>query len=141
MGELFGIPEWLARTLFVAAFLAIVFGSAGIVLTKARTRLAARRTNPTYEEFMALMRTDVGVDTAQFLWDTVLPYVKPQLTPHPDDELANDLCIYDGDWSMDWPREYAERRGFHDSNLPDWPEGWPVTVRNFGRWLDMGPVA
>ena len=140
MGELFGIPEWLARTLFVTGVLLIVFGCAGIALTRARTRLAAKRPNPTHEEFMALMRTDVSMDTAQFLWDTALPYVQPQLTPHPDDELANDLCIDDGDWSMDWLREYAERRDFHDSNLPDWPDGWPVTIRNFGRWLDMGPA-
>lgn len=73
MGELLGIPEWLAKTLFVTAFLVIVLGSAGIALTRARRRLAAKRPNPTHEEFVALMRTDVSLDTTQFLWDTCSP--------------------------------------------------------------------
>ena len=50
-----------------------------------------------------------------------------------------DLPIDDEEWSMDWPQEWAELRDFHESNFHDWPESWPVTIRNFGRWLDKGP--
>lgn len=85
------------------------------------------------------MGTDVREDVARFLWETVLPYVEPQLTPHPDDNLGKDLCIDDDDWGMDWPLEFARRQGFHESNLPDWPKEWPATIRNYGRWLSAGP--
>ncbi|WP_324261897.1 hypothetical protein U4960_01745 [Altererythrobacter sp. H2] len=91
---------------------------------------------------MELMVSDVSEDAARFLWQTTLSCLKfhePSLTPHPDDDLIKDLPIDDDDISMDWPREWAERRGFHESNLPDWPKNWPVTIRNYGRWLDMGP--
>jgi len=89
---------------------------------------------------MRMMAADCSPEAAEFLWETTLFYTKPRLTPHPDDDLVRDLPIDDGDWSMDWPREFAERQGFHDSNLPDWPKDWPVTIRNFGRWLSIGPV-
>jgi len=88
------------------------------------------------------MRADVSREAALFLWQTALPYLdfhKPPLTPHPDDDLIKDLPIDSDDISMDWPKHWAERHGFHDSNLPDWPKGWPVTIRNYGRWLDMRP--
>ena len=91
---------------------------------------------------MVMMRADVSEEAASFLWQTALPYLdchKPPLTPHPDDDLVRDLPIDADEISMDWPRDWAERGGFHDSNLPDWPKEWPATIRNYGRWLDMGP--
>lgn len=139
MGELLGIPEWLAKTLFVSTCLIIVFSYAGISITRSHKRLAARRASPTQAEFLVLMGTDVREDVARFLWETVLPYVEPLLTPHPDDNLGKDLCIDDDDWGMDWPLEWARRQGFHESNLPDWPKDWPATIRNYGRWLSAGP--
>lgn len=139
MGELLGIPEWLAETLFVSTCLIIVFSYAGISIARSHKRLAARRTNPTQAEFLALMRTDVREDVARFLWETALPYVEPKLTPHPDDNLGEDLCIDDDDWGMDWPLEWARRQGFHEGTLPDWPKDWPATIRNYGRWLSAGP--
>ena len=139
MGELLGIPEWLAKTLFVSTCLIIVFSNAGISIARSRKRLMVRRANPTQAEFLALMRTDVSEDAARFLWETVLPYAEPHVTPHPDDELGKDLCIDDDDWGMDWPLEWARRQGFHESNLPDWPNEWPATIRNYGRWLSAGP--
>lgn len=86
------------------------------------------------------MAADVSLETSKFLWDTAIIYLEPRLTPHPDDHLVDDLPIDEDDWSMDWPREFAEQCGSHESNLPEWPEGWPATFRNFGRWLDMGPI-
>lgn len=139
MGKLIGLPEWLVVSLFVIIGLAVwlLVGSIGHARMVRRT--AAKRANPTREEFLAEMeRSGSSADAAEFLWETALFYVQPNLTPHPDDELGEDLFIDDGDWSMDWPRDFAERKGFHKSNLPDWPEGWRVTLRNYGRWLDMG---
>jgi hypothetical protein len=71
------------------------------------------------------------------MWQQVLPYVEPHLTPHPDDRLLDDLCIDDDDIDMDWPQIWAEQQGISESDLPDWPKDWPLTVRNFARWLDL----
>ncbi|WP_170234895.1 hypothetical protein [Croceicoccus sediminis] len=53
--------------------------------------------------------------------------------------MVRDLPIDEDDWSLDWPRDFARHHGFDESDLPDWPEGWPVTIRNYGRWLNMRP--
>ncbi len=141
MGELLGIPEWLAVLIWLVFALGafLIFGLNR--LRNARERLAVARPSPTREEFLELLASDMRADTAAFLWDKALFYVRPLLTPHPDDELSNDLRIDDDDWSMDWPRDYAREQGFHESNYPDWPDGWPATLRNFGKWLEMGAVS
>ncbi len=142
MGELVGIPEWLAATLFVLLFICVV----GVVAWRNSSRQVnstlARRANPDQEEFLALMSPHVSTEASEFLWHAALPYLegKPwNLTPHPDDSLVDDLPIADEDWSMEWPLEWAAERGFHESNRPDWPDDWPPTIRNYGRWLDLGP--
>lgn len=84
-----------------------------------------------------MMAGDCSGQAARFVWKQTLPYVTPRLTPHPDDHLLDDLCIDDGDIDMDRPRDWAELRGCRYDDLPDWPEGWPVTVRNYARWLDL----
>lgn len=84
------------------------------------------------------MRPDVTEATAHFLWDTAALYLRPRLAPHPDDDLVRDLPIDNGDWSVDWPREFADLHGFSESSYPDWPSDWAVTMRNFGKWLDFG---
>lgn len=86
-----------------------------------------------------MMSKDMELATAEFLWEKASFYVQLPLAPHPDDDPIKDLCIDGDDISMDWPRDWAELRGFHQSNLPDWPSGWQLTLRNFGRWLDMAP--
>ena len=142
MGEVPGIPEWLVATLFVMAGLVVIFGIAWRNTKRQVENTAERRRNLTQEQFIGLMRADVSENAARFLWQTALPYVDgltPPLTPHPEDDLARDLPIDDEDWSIDWPREWADRHGFNESKLHDWPEGWPITVRNYGRWLDLGP--
>lgn len=138
MGELVGLPEWLAQTLFVLAVAGILFA---IAIRNTRRQIAAtiaRRRNPTREEFIAGMISDVSPRTAAFLWDTAFDCLKPRLTPHPDDDLVKDLPIDHDDWSLDWPRDFAQQCAFDESNLPDRPEGWPTTIRNYGRWLDLG---
>lgn len=138
MEELLGVPAWLAISLGVVVGVAalMVFGNRAI--GKAHSRLAGRRTSPTRDEFMGML-PEMRAETAAFLWEKALFYVQPRLTPHPDDELASDLRIDDDDWGMDWPRDFARGQEFHESNFPDWPENWPVTLRNYGRWLEMGP--
>ncbi len=139
MGELLGIPEWMVVTLWVgtALTIALVYGYWSI--RRAHQRVAARRGNPSKEQFIADMMSDCTPEVSDFLWRKALFYVEPRITPHPDDDLILDLKIDDDDIGMDWPREWADQRGFHDSNLPEWPKEWPATIRNFGRWLDMGP--
>jgi uncharacterized protein YneF (UPF0154 family) len=139
MGELLGVPEWLAVTLWVGlgitAFL--LFGS--WTIRRAHERVAANRPNPSKQQFLGAMKAHCSAEVSEFLWEKALYYVGPRLTPHPDDHLIRDLNIDDDDIALDWPRDWAERRGFHPSNLPDWPKEWPATIRNIGRWLDMGP--
>ena len=139
MGELLGIPEWMAVTLWVGTGLAIALGYGYWTIRRAHQQVAFQRDNPSKEQFLAEMRSDCTLEVSDFLWEKTLYYVEPRLTPHPDDDLILDLKIDDDDIAMDWPREWAEQRGFHDSNLPNWPEEWPATIRNFGKWLDMGP--
>lgn len=140
MGELLGIPEWLAMTGFVLGGLAIWLTLGFVMRQRGRRRLAAKRPNPTRCEFLKLMTDSVDEDTAKWLWDQARPYYEP-LTPHPDDLLSDDAMIDDGDWSMHWPREFAESNGFSDKAYPDWPKDWYATIRNFGKWLDMGKAA
>ena len=84
------------------------------------------------------MARDVSPTAAEYIWETAQFYLAPRLTPHPNDDLVDDLPIDDGDWSVDWPVDFAKRHGFSDKLYPDWPDGWPATLRNYGKWLDMG---
>ena len=55
--------------------------------------LLARRANPTQDEFLAWLVPDVEVDTGNWFWNELLVYFRPALSPHPDDDLINDLPI------------------------------------------------
>lgn len=103
MGALLGVPEWLAATGFVVGALAIWLGFGFQLRHRAHKRVAVRRPNPTEDEFLAMMAQDCSPRAARFMWQQVLPYVEPRLTPHPDDLLIGDLCIDDDDIDMDWP--------------------------------------
>lgn len=134
------MPGWLLPTGFVVCGLAVWFA---VAFRNTRSQIAAtkaRRPNPSRDEFIEMMASDCPEYVAVFLWETAMPYLAPHLTPHPDDDLLRDLPIDEDDWSMDWPRDFATQEGFHESNLPDWPKGWATTIRNYGRWLSMGPV-
>lgn len=109
-------------------------------LKQAYARLATTRPSPSKNEFLSAMQRDCSPEAAEFIWEMATEYLPPILTPHPDDDLVDDLKVDPEDACIDWADEWAELHGFHKSNVPDWPEGWPATVRNFGRWLDMAPV-
>jgi hypothetical protein len=121
-------------------FLGLVLWRAVHNSRKMVERTLARRPNPSEAEFMATMSGHVRVQTAAFLWETILPYVAPKLTPDPDDHLWRDLPIDEDDVTMDWPEHFAKANGLSRWKWPDWPEGDEVTVRNFGRWLDQGLI-
>lgn len=140
MGELLGIPEWLAMTLLVVLGVALWLTIGSAVWKRKVRQTAARRPNLSQDAFMTAMSPDTSPQAAAFLWQTILDYVAPELTPHPDDILGKDLPIDDDDWSMDWPVAFARQQGFHESNLPEWPENWAATIRNYGRWLSMAPT-
>lgn len=137
MGEWLGVPEWLAVTAFVIGGLAIWLTLGFVMTRRAHGRLAARRPNPTEAEFFAMMAQDCSPEAARFVWQQALIYVAPRLTPHPDDHLLDDLCIDDDDIDMDWVTEWADQHGVPQKTLPEWPKDWPLTVRNFARWLDF----
>lgn len=142
MDALFGMPEWLFATLFGAGFIAIICVMAWRNTKRLVARLIDRRPSPSKDEFLALMAPDVSHEASEFIWERsaiLLAFGKDELAPHPDDHLVEDLPIDDEEWSMYWPQEWAELKDFHESNLYDWPGDWPVTIRNYGRWLDMGP--
>jgi hypothetical protein len=140
MGELLGIPEWLAVALWVVFGLSVAILYGFWSIRKVHLRVEASRRNLTKQQFIALMEIDCSTEAADFLWEKVRFYVQLRLTPHPDDDLIKDLMIDEDDIDMDWSRDWAEQRGFHDSNFPDWPKEWPATIRNFGRWLDRSPI-
>lgn len=135
------MPDWIAPTGFVAICLAIWIAIASRNTAKQINATLERRPNPTREQFRDMLAGDVSPEASEFLWNTAILYLRPRLTPHPDDRLDRDLPIDDGDWSMDWPRDFAREKGFDEKLYPDWPDGWPITLRNFGRWLDMGVAA
>lgn len=144
MGEMFSVHEWVAVTIFVMVSVVlgvpIWFAFGYWRIRRAHVRVLERRPNPSQEAFLLDMATDCSTEAAEFLWEQALPYVEPRLTPHPDDHLFDDLKIDDEDVSMDWTYDWAKPRGFHESNFPDWPDEWPLTVRNFAKWLDKAPV-
>ena len=142
MGEWLGLPEWLALSVIIAGTF-LVLGLAGWRNTNRQIyKTLAKRENLTRDQFVQMMSPDVSREASYFLWESATPCLDlfvQDLTLHPEDHLVDDLPIDDEEWSLDWPRAWAEQHGFHESNLPDWPEDWPATVRNFGRWLDLGP--
>lgn len=142
MDELLGIPEWLAVSIAVTLVI-LVLGLIGRRNTNNQIEeTLSKRENPSRDEFLSMMMLDTSREASEFVWNSArssLDLYKRKLAPHPDDHLVDDLPIDDEEWSMDWPRDWAEQQGFHESNLHDWPEGWPITIRNYGRWLDLGP--
>ena len=136
MGELLGLPEWLAATLFVVAWLGGWLGPGFLGHRRGLKRLAAKRPSPTEGEFMAMLADQVDPAIAEWLWHQALPYYTP-LTPHPDDHLIDDAMIDEDDVSMFWWGDFAHAKGLDEKTWPDWPQDWAFTVRNFARWLQL----
>jgi hypothetical protein len=136
MGDWFGIPEWLAKTAWVAACLSLWFVIGLAMHWRQRRRLTAKRRSPTREAFVALLSDKADADIAEWLWEQLLPYYRP-LTPHPDDYLRDDASIDDDDIDQDWRPEFVRAKSLADSPWPDWPAGWDLTVANYARWLQL----
>jgi len=137
MGDLLGMPEWLAIVVWTVIVLVTVLAYGNYSIRKTHKLLAKRRPNPTREQFIKLLAPDVDGDVASWLWDTTCPYYQP-LTPHPEDHLIKDARIDDDDVTMDWLPTFAKSRQLNWKDWPDWPKGWELTVRNFARWLQLG---
>jgi len=100
-------------------------------------RTLARRGNLTRDEFVAQLRREVRVETAEFLWDK-MAFLLPTVAPHPDDHLWNDLPLDRSEPMEDWLADYARRHGARGTDWPAWPAGSPHTVRCYARWLESG---
>lgn len=140
MGELIGLPEWLAVTLFVLMVLGGWLALGFVLHRRGHRRLAAKRPGPTREQFIAQLADNADADIAAWLWDQALPYYDP-LTPHPDDHLLDDAMIDDDDIALYWWREFAEAMALDAASWPEWPNDWPLTMRNFARWLQRARQA
>lgn len=136
MGELVGLPEWLAKTLFVLAVLGGWLGLGFFFHRRGQKQLAAKRPNPTKAEFVAMLADQVDPAIAEWLWHQALPYFEP-LTPHPDDHLLDDAMIDEGDIEQHWWGDFARTMELDETTGPDWPQDWAFTVRNFARWLQL----
>ena len=141
MGELVGVPEWLAITLWVILGVAVWLAWGCHAMRKGHERLSARRPNPTRGEFLAMLRGDVDEDIAAWMWQQALLYYRP-LTPHPDDHLLADARIDSDDIDMDWVPDFLSAfdmdRKLWPKRWPEWPADWEPTVRNFARFLQLG---
>lgn len=132
--------DWVIAVPFAVIFLIIILVIGWRNTQRQIAQTVARRPNPSREEFLALMAPDVSLIATEFLWENSIEMLSlfKGIGPHPDDDLARDLPMDEEEWSMDWPVVFAERHGFSDKLYPDWPDGWPATIRNYGKWLDMG---
>jgi hypothetical protein len=99
--------------------------------------LLQRRPNPTKSEFISLLAPICDAVVADFLWEELLPYFKPILTPHPDDDMVADLPI-DPEEPADLTAAFCDRFNIDESNYAHWPEGKSATVRNIACWLASG---
>jgi hypothetical protein len=103
-------------------------------------RLAERRANLDQSGFVALLADSADADVAEWLWNELLVYWRPTLTPHPDDDFARDLPI-DPDEPNDWLDRFCTSQGLEQKIFPDWPHGEETTVRNLAAWFTNGRKA
>ena len=133
------MPDWLVPAFLAAGFIAVLFAKAHQKTQRMVARTRQRRVNPTESEFVTMLSRDVNPETAEFVCFAIIEYLQRwQLTPHPDDDLVNDLPIGSDDPTIDWLPRYAELYGANWKLWPKWPQGWDGTVRNFARWLELG---
>jgi hypothetical protein len=129
----------LKAALALGLWIAIVFGVLFVAGRRKWNRkaraLAMRRPNPTRDEFVDLLREVAEPDAAEWLWNELLPYFEPTMSPHPDDDLIKDLPI-DPDEPEDWVRDYCKRYGLTMRLLGKWPGGRSVTPRTLLEWLE-----
>lgn len=123
---------------FGAAFLVFVLAVISVVgsrkFNRMKQALARRRPSPTREDFVAMLASDCEADVAELIWEELLVFYRPDMTPHPDDDFLKDLAI-DDDEPNDWLAEFCKRNGLRERDISDWNLGTPSTIRNFSRWL------
>ena len=133
------MADRLVPFLIAAGFIAVLFAKAHRNTRRMVERTRQLRRNLTESEFVAMLSRDVNPATAEFVWFSIIDYLRRwQLTPHPDDHLFRDLPIDDDEPTMDWLPRYAELYDANWRDWPQWPEEWDGTVRNFARWLELG---
>ena len=66
MGDLLGMPEWLAIVVWTVIVLATVLAYGNYSIRKTHKLLAKRRPNPTREQFIKLLAPDVDGDVASW---------------------------------------------------------------------------
>jgi hypothetical protein len=79
-------------------------------------RLAERRANLDEPGFVALLADSADADVAEWLWDELLVYWRPNLTPHPDDDFLRDLPI-DPEEPNDWLDRFCTSQGLEQKGL------------------------
>jgi hypothetical protein len=103
-------------------------------LKRMKLALAERRVSPTREEFISMLTENCEADIAELLRDELLVFYKPDMTPHPDDDVVIDMPI-DGDEPNDWLSEFCKRNGLRLRDITDWPKDQSATVRNLATWF------
>jgi hypothetical protein len=103
-------------------------------LVRQKTALRARRANPTYEEFVTSLRSDCEADIADQLWQDLLVFYRPDMTPHPEDDVIQDMPI-DHDEPNDWLAHFCKANNMRVKDISPWPKNQQATIRNLARWF------
>jgi hypothetical protein len=123
---------------FGAAAFVILFAVIWVVgnrkFNRQKQLLAQRRPSPPRDEFIAMLASDCEADVVELMWDELLVFYRPDMTPHPDDDFLNDLAI-DDEESNDWLATFCKRNELREKDISDWSKGAPSTIREFARWL------
>ena len=103
-------------------------------LKRQKAFLQQRRPNPTRDEFITLLAPDCEADIADQLWNDLLVFYQPDMTPHPDDDAIQDMLV-DPDEPNDWLGHFCRSNGLRIKDVSPWPDGQLVTIRNLARWF------
>ncbi len=118
----------------VVAVFAWIYVAGGRNLKRMKLALARRRPSPTREEFISMLAESCEADIAELLWDELFVFYKPDMTPHPDDDVIQDMPI-DGEEPNDWLSEFCKRNSLRLKDITDWPKDQSATVRNLASWF------
>lgn len=124
----------------VSAIVICIFAWAHIAgerkLRQQKASLLVRRPNLTLDEFIDFLRDDCEPDIARLLWTELLVFYQPDMTPHPDDDVIQDMPI-DHDEPNDWLAQFCKINAMRVKDVLPWPQDRPATVRNLARWFSQ----